>query len=607
MITLKKQGIADTVKTLCLGTFMGLASITCMAESSIDVRHLVSEQNILQIKEAKKYLLLPVQDNAPEGKIYFVINNQTVGSVINIRLAREKVDYYVPLDLSAYVGKDLSLDVQGMPESAICWKKMKLSDTFDTTNREKFRPLYHHTPAYGWMNDPNGMFYKDGVYHLYFQHNPYGSTWGNMTWGHSTTTDLVNWKFEGDAITPDAWGSIFSGSSVVDYENTAGFGEGTVIAFYTSAKPSPWGDVQMQSMAYSIDNGKTFTKYENNPIVTSEKRDFRDPKVFWYAPGKHWVMILAGGQEMDIYSSKNLKDWKYESSFGAKQGAHGGVWECPDLVELPVEGTKEKRWVLICNINPGGPFGGNAAQYFVGTFDGKKFVNEAPTQTKWMDWGKDHYATVTFNNAPDGRCIALGWMSNWQYQGVLPTLQYRGSNTIARDLTLYRQDGELLLRCAPSPEIEKARKENTIIPPFKVKDSYEIPILLADNEGAYEINMTIKNAGASRISFTLENTKGEKVAMYYDVPRKQFVMDRTESGKTDFSPEFPALTVAPVPDTDEINLRLFVDRTSIEAFGEGGKFVMTNQVFPSEPYNKMSFVSGRGSFSVKSMTVYKLN
>lgn len=607
MITLKKQGIADTVKTLCLGTFMGLASITCMAESSIDVRHLVSEQNILQIKEAKKYLLLPVQDNAPEGKIYFVINNQTVGSVINIRLAREKVDYYVPLDLSAYVGKDLSLDVQGMPESAICWKKMKLSDTFDTTNREKFRPLYHHTPAYGWMNDPNGMFYKDGVYHLYFQHNPYGSTWGNMTWGHSTTTDLVNWKFEGDAITPDAWGSIFSGSSVVDYENTAGFGEGAVIAFYTSAKPSPWGDVQMQSMAYSTDNGKTFTKYENNPIVTSEKRDFRDPKVFWYAPGKHWVMILAGGQEMDIYSSKNLKDWKYESSFGAKQGAHGGVWECPDLVELPVEGTKEKRWVLICNINPGGPFGGNAAQYFVGTFDGKTFVNESPTRTKWMDWGKDHYATVTFSNAPDGRCIALGWMSNWQYQGVLPTLQYRGSNTIARDLTLYRQDGELLLRCAPSPEIERARQENTLVPPFKVSDSYEIPILLSDNEGAYEINMTIKNAGASRIVFALSNGKGEKVNMYYDVMRKQFVMDRSESGKVDFSADFPAVTVAPVPDTDNIRIRLFVDRTSIEAFGEEGKFVMTNQVFPSEPYNKMSFTSERGSFSVKSMTVYRLN
>ena len=607
MITLKKQGFADTVKTLCLGTLMGLASMNCLAESAINVRHLVSEQNILQIKKAKKYLLLPVQDNAPEGKIYFVINNQNVGSVINIRLARERVDYYVPLDLSAYEGKDLSLDIQGMPESAICWKKMSLSDSFDMTNRERLRPLYHHTPAYGWMNDPNGMFYKDGVYHLYFQHNPYGSTWGNMTWGHSTSTDLVNWTFEGDAITPDAWGSIFSGSSVVDYENTAGFGEGAVIAFYTSAKPSPWGDVQMQSMAYSTDNGKTFTKYKGNPVVTSTKRDFRDPKVFWYAPGKHWVMILAGGQEMDIYSSKNLKNWKYESSFGAKQGAHGGVWECPDLVELPVEGTKEKRWVLICNINPGGPFGGNAAQYFVGTFDGKTFTNESPTQTKWMDWGKDHYATVTFHNAPDGRCIALGWMSNWQYQGVLPTLQYRGSNTIARDLTLYRENGELLLRCAPSPEIEKARMENTIIPPFKVSDSYEIPVLLSDNKGAYEINMTIKNAGASRIDFTLSNEKGEKVSMYYDVPRKQFVMDRSESGKVDFSVDFPAVTVAPVPETDEIRLRLFVDVTSIEAFGENGKFVMTNQVFPSVPYNKMMFVSGRGSFSVKSMTVYRLD
>lgn len=606
MITLKNQGIAYTMKALCLGTFMGLASMAGAAEATMDVRHLVNEQNIVTIEGAKKYLLLPVQDNAPEGKLYVVINNRRVGSVVNIRLAREKVDYYVPLDLSAYGEGNLSLDIQGVPEGSICWKKLSLSDTFDTSNREKFRPVYHHTPTYGWMNDPNGMFYKDGVYHLYFQHNPYGSTWGNMTWGHSTTTDLVNWKFEGDAILPDAWGSIFSGSSVVDHDNTAGFGEGAVVAFYTSAKPSPWGDVQMQNMAYSLDNGMTFTKYEHNPVITSTKRDFRDPKVFWYAPDKHWVMILAGGQEMDIYTSPDLKDWKYESSFGAKQGAHGGVWECPDLVELPVEGTKEKKWVLICNINPGGPFGGNAAQYFVGTFNGKKFVNESPTQTKWMDWGKDHYATVTFNNAPDGRCIALGWMSNWQYQGVLPTLQYRGSNTIARDLTLYRQDGELLLRCAPSPEIEKARKENTIIPPFKVSDSYEIPVLLSNNEGAYEINMTIKNGGASRIAFTLSNEEGEKVNMYYDVMRKQFVMDRSESGKVDFSADFPAVTVAPVADTDEINLRLFVDRTSIEAFGENGEFVMTNQVFPTSPYNKMSFVSWRGNYSVKSITMYKL-
>ena len=512
----------------------------------------------------------------------------------------------MPFDLSAYEGKDISIDIQGMPESSLCWEKMSLSDTFDMTNREKFRPVYHHTPAYGWMNDPNGMFYKDGVYHLYFQHNPYGSTWGNMTWGHSTTTDLVNWNYEGLAIKPDAWGAIFSGSAVVDSDNTAGFGKDAVVAFYTSAKSSPWGDVQMQSMAYSLDNGKTFVKYEHNPVVTSSKRDFRDPKVFWYAPGNHWVMILAGGQEMDIYSSRNLKDWKYESSFGVKQGAHGGVWECPDLVELPVENTKEKKWVLICNINPGGPFGGNAAQYFVGTFDGKKFVNESPTQTKWMDWGKDHYATVTFSNVPGRRCIALGWMSNWQYQNVLPTLQYRGSNTIARDLTLYKQNGELLLRCAPSPEIEKARKEKVNIQSFKVSSSYDLAALLENNEGAYEIDMTINNAGASKIMLSLLNNKGEKVDMYYDVMRKQFVMDRSESGKVDFSVDFPAVTVAPVSDTDAIHLRLFVDRTSIEAFGEDGKFVMTNQVFPSEAYNRMLFTSVGGNFTVKSMTVYKL-
>lgn len=606
MIELKKKSIVNTMKAACLCSLIGWGAMANAAESSVSVRHLANEQNIVFVKGAKKYLLLPIQDNAPEGKICIVVDNQQQGVVANVRLARDKVDYYVPFDLSAYEGKDISIDVQGMPESSLCWEKMNLTDTFDMTNHEKFRPVYHHTPAYGWMNDPNGMFYKDGVYHLYFQHNPYGSTWGNMTWGHSTTTDLVNWNYEGLAIKPDAWGAVFSGSAVVDYDNTAGFGKNAVVAFYTSAKSSPWGDTQSQSMAYSLDNGKTFVKYAYNPIVTSSKRDFRDPKVFWYAPDKHWVMILAGGQEMDIYSSKNLKDWKYESSFGAKQGAHGGVWECPDLVELPVEGTKEKKWVLICNINPGGPFGGNAAQYFVGTFDGKKFVNESPTQTKWMDWGKDHYATVTFSNAPGGRCIALGWMSNWQYQTVLPTLQYRGSNTIARDLTLYRQDGELLLRCAPSPEIEKARMQKVSVPSFKVSDSYDLASLLEGNDGAYEIDMTIKNSGASKIMFTLSNDKGEKVNMYYDIMRKQFVMDRSESGKVDFSVDFPAVTVAPVYDTDNIRLRLFVDRTSIEAFGEGGKFVMTNQVFPTEPYNKMSFVSVRGNFTVKSMDVYKL-
>lgn len=596
---------AYTIKVTLLGLFLGMTSVV-QADSSWTIRHLVCEQNIVSLDVTEDYLLLPIQDDAPEGKICVVKDNEQKGTLMNVRLARERVDSYVPFALSAYKGQHISIEIQGVPETALCWKELKLSGSFDMVNKESFRPVYHHTPAYGWMNDPNGMFYKDGVYHLYFQYNPYGSVWGNMHWGHSTSTDLMHWKFEGCAIVPDAWGAIFSGSCVVDHENTAGFGKEAVVAFYTSAKSTPWGDIQMQSMAYSLDNGKTFTKYEGNPILTSSEKDFRDPKVFWYAPGKHWVMILAVGQHMEIYSSVNLKEWKKESEFGAMQGAHGGVWECPDLVEIPVEGTREKKWVLICNLNPGGPFGGSAAQYFVGSFDGKKFVNESPTQTKWMDWGKDNYATVTWNNAPDGRCIALGWMSNWQYANNVPTRQYRSANTLARDLTLYREGQELYLKSTPSVEVKKARGKKVSIPSFKVSEKHEMVNLFEEKQGAYEVEIVIQNAGASKIAFSLLNDKGEKVSMYYDLNRKQFVMDRSESGKVDFSKDFPAVTVAPVNVDKELTLRLFVDRSSIEAFGEDGKFVMTNLVFPSQPYVKMCFEADKNGYAVKSLNVYKL-
>lgn len=596
---------AYTIKVTLLGLFLGMTSVV-QADSSWTIRHLVSEQNIVSLDVTEDYLLLPIQDDAPEGKICVVKDNEQKGTLMNVRLARERVDSYVPFALSAYKGQHISIEIQGVPETALCWKELKLSGSFDMANKESFRPVYHHTPAYGWMNDPNGMFYKDGVYHLYFQYNPYGSVWGNMHWGHSTSTDLMHWKFEGCAIVPDAWGAIFSGSCVVDHENTAGFGKEAVVAFYTSAKSTPWGDIQMQSMAYSLDNGKTFTKYEGNPILTSSEKDFRDPKVFWYAPGKHWVMILAVGQHMEIYSSVNLKEWKKESEFGAMQGAHGGVWECPDLVEIPVEGTREKKWVLICNLNPGGPFGGSAAQYFVGSFDGKKFVNESPTQTKWMDWGKDNYATVTWNNAPDGRCIALGWMSNWQYANNVPTRQYRSANTLARDLTLYREGQELYLKSTPSVEVKKARGKKVSIPSFKVSEKHEMVNLFEEKQGAYEVEIVIQNAGASKIAFCLLNDKGEKVSMYYDLNRKQFVMDRSESGTVDFSKDFPAVTVAPANVDKELTLRLFVDRSSIEAFGEDGKFVMTNLVFPSQPYVKMCFEADKNGYAVKSLNVYKL-
>lgn len=594
-----------TLKAVFLSILLGMTS-TSQADSSLTVRHLVNEQNIVSLNVTAKFLILPVQDDAPESKVCIVKDNEQRGTLMNVRLARERVDSYVPFILSDYKGQQISVDIQGLPADAVCWKELKLADSFDMSNKETFRPVYHHTPAYGWMNDPNGMFYKDGVYHLFFQYNPYGSVWGNMHWGHSTSSDLIHWNFEGVSIVPDAWGAIFSGSCVVDHNNTAGFGKDAVIAFYTSAKSTPWGDVQSESMAYSLDNGKTFVKYAGNPIITSLEKDFRDPKVFWYAPGKHWVMILAVGQHMELYSSVNLKDWKKESEFGKMQGAHGGVWECPDLIELPVEGSREKKWVLICNINPGGPFGGSAAQYFVGSFDGKTFVNESPVQTKWMDWGKDNYATVTWNNVPDGRCIALGWMSNWQYANNVPTRQYRSANTIARDLTLYKAGGEFYLKSTPSREMKQARGEKVSVPSFKVTDSYKIESLLKDNNGAYEIEMEIQVADASKISLNLQNEKGEQVSMYYDLLRKQFVMDRSKSGKVDFSNDFPAVTAAPVHAGKTLRLRLFVDRSSIEAFGEDGKFVMTNLVFPSSPYNQMSFGTEGSGYTVSSFNVYKL-
>lgn len=576
------------------------------ANSAIRVKNLGNENNFVYINPEKKYLLIPVEDSAPEGEIDFVYQNSSLtGYTQKVRLSRGKTDYYVPVDMSQFDKDSIIMIVRGVPSNSICWSDIEESDDM-SLEVEKYRPSYHHTPAYGWMNDPNGMFYKDGVYHLYFQYNPYGSMWGNMHWGHSTSTDLVNWKNEGVAIAPDAIGTIFSGSCVVDHNNTSGFGEGAVVAFYTSAKQTPWGDCQTQSMAYSLDNGKTFIKYENNPILTSSEKDFRDPKVFWYAPKEHWVMMLAVGQHMEIYSSKNLKDWTKESEFGEGHGCHGGVWECPDLVELPVEGTKEKKWVLICNINPGGPFGGSATQYFVGDFDGSTFTNNYPEETKWMDYGKDHYATVTWNNAPDGRCIAIGWMSNWQYANNVPTLQYRSANTIARDLSLFKQDGSIFLKSEPCKEMLEARKDGRQIKTVNVAKAETISLSPQSDNGAYEVELSINPGKSKEVSFVLSNGKGEKVLMTYDVVKKTFAIDRTKSGEVSFSNDFPAVTEMSLSKSKELKLRLFVDKSSIEAFVDNGKFVMTNCVFPSVPYDMIRFESDGNRYKVKNINIYQI-
>lgn len=560
-----------------------LASLA-IAASAQDARFLSSNHCIYRINEQKNYLLLPVQEKAEMCNIKVVKNNTQV-KALNVRLASNHIDYYVPLDLKQF-GEDakLALDIHvngtyrndGELSGFTCWKNMQLSDTFDTANREKYRPVYHHTPAWGWMNDPNGMFYKDGVWHLYFQYNPYGSQWENMTWGHSTSTDLIHWTFQGAPIEADAWGTIFSGSAVVDHNNTSGFGKGAVVAMYTSA-----GENQTQSIAYSNDNGQTFTKYDGNPVLTSNTPDYRDPHVFWNEDIKRWNMIMAEGQHMDIYSSADLKEWKLESQFGAEYGNHGGVWECPDLMKMKVRGTDQYKWMLLCNINPGGPFGGSATQYFVGQFDGHKFTCEsAPEVTKWMDYGKDHYATVTFDNAPDGRRVAMAWMSNWQYANQVPTMQYRSANSVPRDLDLYEYQGQTYCGVTPSPELAAAR------PKKATKTLSE----------ACEMVVTLKG----NATITLANDKGEQVVMTYDEKSRTFAMDRTKSGQKEFSDDFAALTVAPVHGKMS-QLRLFIDRSSIEAFDADGKMAMTNLVFPTKPYNKV-LVKGKAKY-----VVYNLN
>ncbi len=514
---------------------------------------------MLRLEQGKKLLLLPVQEKEENAAIAVLDGRNEMVKRFNVRLAVDKVDYFVPVELKNFQLLDITFHgdrrTKGAIKDFVCWKEIKYANVFDTSNRERFRPVYHHTPLYGWMNDPNGMFYKDGVWHLYYQYNPYGSQWENMTWGHSTSRDLIHWKAEPLAIESDWLGAIFSGSCITKGDD--------IVAFYTSA-----GQHQTQSMAVSNDGGRSFTKYDGNPIITSDKPDFRDPNLFWHEPTQRWIMILAVGQEMQIFSSADLKDWKYESSFGKDYGNHGGVWECPDLFKI------DNKWVLICNINPGGPFGGSATQYFVGQFDGHKFTCESmPKVTKWMDYGKDHYATVSFYNAPDKRRVVLAWMSNWQYANQVPTMQFRSANSIPRDLGLFQYGEETYLSVIPS-------KEMLAIRGAKIKKPTEACEIVVDAKGQTEI--------------VLSNDKGEQVVMKYDAAKQTFTMDRTKSGDVSFSEAFPCETVAPTHGVLK-QLRIYIDRCSIEAFDADGKMAMTNLVFPSEPYNNIKVKGGKAT------------
>jgi fructan beta-fructosidase len=470
-------------------------------------------------------------------------------------------------------------------------------------NDEMYRPQIHFSPEAHWMNDPNGMVYNNGVYHLFFQYHPYSSVWGPMHWGHATSADMIHWKREPIAIFPDSIGTIFSGSGVVDKNNTAGFGKkGQVplVAIYTQhnmqGEKSGQSDFQSQSLSYSLDNGKTWVKYSNNPVLKNPGiTDFRDPKVMWYQAKKKWIMTLATKDRITFYSSKDLKSWIKESEFGATVGAHGGVWECPDLFTLDDNG--KKIWVLIVNLNPGGPNKGSATQYFLGDFDGNKF-SPYTTGIKWIDYGPDEYAGVTWSNTGN-RKIFLGWMSNWMYANVVPTETWRNAMTIPRELKLRHVGKDILIASQPVAELSKIQVKPTIVSNININNSLDIASKIGNVKFPCRINLSMEEI--NNFSLVVSNNMGEEIIIGYDKKRNQYFIDRTKSGKTDFQNEFAARHVAPrFIDNRKMNVSLIIDVSSVELFADDGLTVMTEIFFPNKPYNQIHLQSP-GNISIKKL------
>ena len=626
----------NMMKAACL---MLMASATTSAfAQKMNIEH-KGDTTIIKVENPTKYLLLPIQEEKDEAQVLLDTGSKD-DTWMDVRLAQNGSDYYVPFALGK--GKTATVKILGLKKDALALNLLKLSNTFDTTNTDYYRPSYHFTPLYGWMNDPNGMVYKDGEYHLYFQYNPYGSKWGNMHWGHAVSKDLVHWEHLDPAIARDPVGHIFSGSSVIDKKNTAGFGKDAIIAIYTNNSVN---HDEVQCIAYSNDNGRTFTKYEGNPVLTpfDGLKDFRDPKVFWYEKGKCWYMIVSADKEMRLYKSKNLKKWNYVSAFGKGIGQQPCQYECPDFFQLPVNGDKKKmKWVMTMNINPGCWFGGSATEYFVGDFDGKKFTCPDAHDVKWLDWGKDHYATVTFSNTGD-RVLGITWMSNWQYANLTPFKQNRGANGLPRELKLYEKNGKYYISEDVAPEVYALRKDTKNVADASVAGEKMLAGVAANMEGAFEIEADVTPDANGIAGIEISNNKRERTLIYFDMKQGKVVMDRTESGLTDFGKQavphdielawdkqLAAEGKQPARITNSINYKndfalatwaplslcedgkktyhvdIFVDKSSVELFVDGGRIAMTNLVFPVAPYENVKLYTQGGKAEFKNLKVHKL-
>lgn len=549
------------------------------------------------------YLLLPIQDKSPEVKVDVTYPDSISQSPYFIRLAQDSIDYWVKLDVKNYKGKTVSLEFEGLGKNSFALKNIKQSDSFEFEYNEKYRPQFHFSPEYGWMNDPNGMVYLDGEYHLFYQYNPYGSVWGNMHWGHAVSTDLISWTYLPTVLTPDSLGAIFSGSAVIDVNNTAGFGKNAMVAIYTSA-----GKVQAQSIAYSTDRGRTFTKYTKNPVLPNPGiTDFRDPKVSWNEQTKQWVMALATKQTITFYGSPDLKNWSKLSEFGNETGAHGGVWECPDLFPLTYEG--KTKWVLLVSINPGGPNGGSATQYFIGNFDGKTFKADNLPYPLWVDYGRDNYAGVTFSNIQqtDGRRIFIGWMSNWDYANDVPTKGFRSAMTVARELILKSNGKHLILTNTPTREVTALRGKVKSIENQSIHREKTLNDVFTSFQGKYEFEMTIERQNSKIWGFGLTNADGDYLNFTFDLEQNLLKVDRRNCGLSDFSRKYVSEPIAPLATRDSYKIRLLIDKASSEIFINDGETVMTNIVFPTQNYNNLTFFALNQSWEAKDIKIYAIN
>ncbi|KAF2326643.1 glycoside hydrolase family 32 protein [Flavobacterium ginsenosidimutans] len=496
----------------------------------------------------------------------------------------------------------------------------------NTVEEQMYRPHFHFTPKKGWMNDPNGMFFANGYYHLFYQHYPDGNTWGPMHWGHAISKDLIKWEELPIALYPDKDKYIFSGSAVVDTHNTSGLGTGKtapIVAIYTlhdmTKEKAGKIDVEQQDIAFSNDNGFTWQKFEEgNPVVKNPGiRDFRDPKVSWDETHKQWIMALAAQDRIHFYKSSNLKDWEFASEFGKNIGAHGGVWECPDFFEIKVEGTKETKWVLIVNLNPGGPNGGSGVQYFVGDFDGKTFTMDTTFAERvnnekavWADYGKDNYAGVTWNNVPtsDGRRLFIGWMSNWEYAQQVPTTTWRSSTTIPRELKLVKKGNHYNLVSTPVNEIN-----NYVSKTIKTKSANGKGTLSLIENGKIDltqaiVSLDLKNLKQEDYTFTLSNANGESLSFGLNNKENYLFIDRSKAGITDFSDKF-ALPVSKAfleGSQKSAAFKIILDKTSIEIFYNNGEKVMTEIFFLNKPFSALT-ISSKQKIEIKNGIIQVLD